>query len=163
MGMHVEPQKEHHWLQRLVGDWTSETEAPGENGGPPVKLRGSESVRPLGSLWILAEGRGDMPGGGTANMLLTLGYDEKKRAFVGTWIGSMMTYMWVYEGSLDAGGRKLVLRSEGPNCADEGKSMMKVREEIEFKSDDHRTFTSHWQDKDGNWTQMMEAHYYRKK
>jgi Protein of unknown function (DUF1579) len=32
--------------------------------------------------------------------------NDKKR-FVGTWIGSMMTYMWVYDGELDRSERVL--------------------------------------------------------
>ena len=163
MSVQEEPRKEHHWLQKLVGEWTSETEIPGENGAAPTTLRGSETVRSLGGMWVVAEGRGDMPGGGTAHMLLTIGYDPDKGAYVGTWIGSMMTYMWVYEGSVDAAGKALTLRTEGPNCMEKDKPMMKVREVIEFKSDDHRTFSSFWQGADGKWTRMMEAHYYRKK
>ena len=161
--MHAEPQKEHHWLQKLVGEWTSESEVPGENGAPPTTLRGAETVRPLGGLWVVADGRGEMPGGGTATMVLTLGYDPKRRAYVGTWVGSMMTHLWVYEGSVDAAGTTLTLNTEGPNFADEGKTTSKYREVIEFKSDDHRIFTSHARGADGKWAQIMQAHYHRKK
>jgi hypothetical protein len=30
--MFAEPQKEHHWLQKLVGEWTSEAEWPTTGG-----------------------------------------------------------------------------------------------------------------------------------
>ncbi len=33
--MNIEPQKEHQWLQKLVGDWTYEAEATMEPGQPP--------------------------------------------------------------------------------------------------------------------------------
>jgi len=62
-------------------------------------------VRSLGGLWILAEGRGEMPGGAPATMLMTLGYDPAKNRFVGTWVGSMMTHLWVYQGWLNETGR----------------------------------------------------------
>ena len=65
--MNTEPQKEHGWLQKLVGEWTSEAEATMEPGKPPETFRGTESVRSLGGLWVLAEGQGEMPGGGTAD------------------------------------------------------------------------------------------------
>src|SRR5262249_23859366 len=87
------PQREHKWLQRFVGEWTSETEMSMEAGKPPEKCYGTDSVRSLGGLWILAEGHGDMPGCGPVSMLLTLGYDPQRKRFVGTWIGSMMTHL----------------------------------------------------------------------
>jgi hypothetical protein len=64
--MQIEPQKEHHWLQKLVGEWTYETEASMGPDQPPEKATGTESVRSLGGLWIMAEGQGEMPGCGSA-------------------------------------------------------------------------------------------------
>jgi hypothetical protein len=64
--MDTAPQKEHRWLQKLAGEWTSEAEATMEPGKPPETFKGTESVRSLGGLWILAEGQGEMPGGGAA-------------------------------------------------------------------------------------------------
>ena len=161
MEMKAEPQKEHQWLQRLVGEWTYETEATIEPGKPPEKATGTESVRSLGGLWILAEGQGEMPGGGAATTLMTLGYDPRKKRYVGTWIGSMMTHLWVYDGALDAAGRVLTLESEGPGMAAEGK-MAKYRDVIELKSDDHRVLTSHVLGDDGKWHAFMTAHYRRR-
>ena len=37
-----------------------------EPGKPSEKSQGTECVRTLGGLWILAEGEGEMPGGGAA-------------------------------------------------------------------------------------------------
>ena len=84
------------------------------------KFSGTETVRKIGELWVVGEGRGPMPGGEEATSVLSLGYDPQKRAFVGTWFGSMMTQLWVYEGELDAGKRKLTLNTEGPNMQKEG-------------------------------------------
>jgi hypothetical protein len=156
------PQKEHHWLQKFVGEWTTETQVPGENGQPPTTLRGSETVRRLGDLWVMGEGRGEMPGGGTANMVITLGYDPKKQKYVGTWVGSMMTVLWVYEGAVDPAGTTLTLDTEGPDFANGGKTTAKYREVIEFKTDDHRVFSSHVQGADGKWNRIMQMDYRRK-
>ena len=161
--MQTEPQKEHQWLQQLVGEWTYEAEATMEPGQPPAKFTGSERVRSLGGLWILAEGQGEMPGGGTATMLLTLGYDPQKQRYLGTWIGSMMTHLWVYDGALDAAERVLTLEAEGPSMAAPETKMAKYRDVIEFKSDDHRVLTSHMLGEDGKWHEFMTAHYRRKK
>jgi hypothetical protein len=161
--MHVQPQKEHLWLHKLVGEWTTEMSMSGDTQEKSV---GSESVRKLGDLWVLCEGRGQMPSGGTAHMLLTLGYDPHKKRYVGTWVGSMMTWLWVYDGSLDATQKVLTLSSDGPQFTPEGGlvegRLAKYRDVIEFKTDDHRVLTSHVLGDDGKWNQFMEAHYYRK-
>ncbi len=161
--MKTEPQKEHQWLQKLVGEWTFEGEATMEPGQPPAKFTGTESVRSLAGLWILAEGQGEMPGGGVATMtIMTLGYDLQKGRYVGTFIGSMMTNLWLYDGALDAAERVLTLDTEGPNMAAEGK-MAKYKDVIEFKSDDHRVLTSYMLGDDGKWNGFMTANYRRKK
>jgi hypothetical protein len=156
----AEPQKEHEWLQKLVGEWTYETEGTIGPDQPPIKSQGSESVRSLGGLWTLAEGQGQMPDGSPATTMMTLGYDPQKKRFVGTWIGSMMAKLWVYDGELDADGRKLSLYSEGPSMSGDG--MAKYRDAIEVVSADHRIMTSELQGEDGNWTRFMTAHYRRK-
>jgi hypothetical protein len=160
--MKTEPQKEHQWLHKLVGEWTSEAEATMEPGKPPETFRGTESVRSLGGLWIVAEGEGEMPGGGAATTMMTLGYDPQKQRFVGTWIGSMMTWLWVYDGGLDATDRVLTLEAEGPDMAVEGKTA-KYKDVIEFKTDDHRLLTSHMLGEDGTWRVFMTANYRRKR
>lgn len=157
----AEPQAEHRWLHKLVGEWTSEGEASMGPGKPPEKFTSTERVRSLGGLWVLCESQGDMPGGGTADMVITLGYDPQRKRFVGTWIGSMMTYLWSYDGSLDTARNRLTLDAEGPSMADDGK-LAKYRDTIEFKSDDHRILTSQVLTADGQWNQFMTAHYSRK-
>lgn len=160
--MKIEPQKEHEWLQQLVGEWTYESEAVCEPGKPAEKFKGSESVRSLGGLWVLCEGRGEMPGGGVANTIMTLGYDPQKKHYVGTWIGSMMTCLWVYNGSLDAEQKILTLDSEGPSFTPDA-TLTQYRDAIEIKSPGHRILTSQALGTDGQWNLFMTAHYRRKK
>ena len=157
----AEPQKEHHWLQKLVGEWTYENEATMGPDQPPMKSTGTETVRSLGGLWTLAEGQGQTPGGSAATTLMTLGFDLDTKRFVGTWIGSMMTMLWVYDGELEADGRKLSLYSEGPSMSGDG-TMGKYRDAIEIVDDDHRIMTAEFQGEDGSWSKFMTAHYRRK-
>ncbi len=103
-----------------------------------------------------------MPGGESATMITTLGFDTQKQRFVGTFVGSRMAYMWVYEGTLDKTERVLTLDSEGPTMEVEGK-MVPFRDVIEFKRDDHRTMTSYMLGEDGNWHLLMTQSYQRKK
>jgi hypothetical protein len=159
--MKAEPQREHQWLQKLVGEWTFEGEMTMAPGKPPEKFTGTESVRSLGGLWILAEGQSQMPDGNPATMIMTLGYDPQKKRFVGTFIGSMMTHLWLYDGGLDAAEKVLSLNTEGPDMSAEGK-MTPFRDVIEFRSDDHRVLRSHMLGDDGKWHEVMTAHYRRK-
>lgn len=159
--MMEEAQKEHRWLEQLVGEWTSE--AVGDMGPdkPAETCHGTESVRALGGYWIVAEGRGEMPGGGPASMMMTIGYSPQKQRYVGTWVGSMMSHLWIYEGTLDAAGKVLTLETEGPDFGAPGK-LAKYRDVIELVSPDHRTLTSHVLGEDGQWRRMMTANYRRK-
>lgn len=155
--MKEEPQKEHQWLDKLVGEWTYEHEMASEPGKTPEKFTGTETVRSLGGLWVVCEGRGE-----TSTTIMTLGYDPSKKRYVGTFIGSMMTQMWVYEGEVDPEGKVLTLDTEGPSFTAEGKTA-KYKDSIELKSDDHRVLTSRAQDDDGNWHEFMTSHYRRTK
>ena len=159
--MKVELQKQHQWLHKLVGDWTYETDAHGETGNLPQKATGTEKVRSLGGAWVIAEGEGEM-GGGPASSVMTLGYDPDRKSFVGTWICSVMTNLWVYDGELDAGEKSLTLHSEGPSMAGDG-TKSKYKDIIEFKSDDHRLLRSEVQNADGSWQQFMVVNYRRKR
>ena len=161
--MTTQPHKEHDWLQKLVGEWTYEIEVKMGSDLSVEKATGSESVRSLGGLWILAETQGEMPGCKAATTMMTLGYDPQQQRYVGTWIGSMMTHLWVYDGSeLDAVERVLTLDSEGPAMAGEGK-MARYKDAIELKSDDWRVMTSQVLGDDGQWHQFMTVNYWRKK
>ncbi|MEW6487043.1 MAG: DUF1579 domain-containing protein [Thermodesulfobacteriota bacterium] len=157
-----QPQKEHRWLQRLAGEWTFEAEARMGPDAPVETFGGTETVRPVGELWIQAEGRGDTPEGIPVTSLLTLGYDPRRRRFVGTFLASVMTHLWVYDGTLDAAERVLTLDTEGPDMSDESKTA-RYQEAIELQSDDHRVFTSRVLGADGTWREVMRAHYRRRR
>jgi hypothetical protein len=150
----AKPRVEHGFLERLVGTWDVTSEMSG--GKPWVEV-----VRSLHGIWVVAEGNGDMPDGdGAATTVLTLGFDAAKGKYVGTWLGSMMDYLWVYEGEAAPDGKTLNLYATGPSMHGEG--MADYREQIIFLSDDHRIFNSSAKQPDGSWKQFMEAHYHRK-
>ena len=159
--MPPEPQKQHQWLTNLVGKWTFETECIMGPDQPPSKFGGREVVRSLGGLWMLAEGETDMPGGGTGQTIMTLGYDPQSQRCVGTFIASMMTHLWLYSGVFDADEKVLTLDSEGPNFT--GTGMAAYQDIITLVDDDHRILTSQYRTEDGQWHQFMTGHYRRQK
>jgi len=154
--MNFEPRTENTWLKQLVGEWEFTATAPGGGDMPP----GRETVRSLGGFWVVAEGTGEMPGGGTATSLLTIGYDARLGGFTGSWVGSMMPYMFVYEGTLDPAANALTLDCEGPDFAEPSKSAS-YREIMTVIDENTRTFVSYMEAEDGTWTEIMTAHYRR--
>jgi hypothetical protein len=156
----VEPGEEHRWLRKLVGDWVYETPAPAEPGKPAGTLTGTERVRFLGDIWFVAEGEGEMPDGATGRTLMTLGYDPAKQRFVGTWLGTMMHHLWVYEGELDDSGKVLTLESVGPDFEAPGRTRQ-YRDAIEVEDDDHRLLIGRILGGDGEWQEIMRARYRR--
>jgi hypothetical protein len=152
--------KEHKWLEQLVGDWTCEMEAVMGPDQPPSKSKGTESVRSLDGAWTLGEGRAEMPGGGTATNIMTLGFDPSKGRFIGTFIASCMTHLWVYEGSLDESGKVLTLDTQGPSFTAPGK-MAAYKDVIEIVDPGYRKLSSSVQMDDGSWVSFMTAHYRR--
>jgi hypothetical protein len=154
----AEPQPEHRWLQRLAGEWTYEGQASMGPDHPMVTLRGAVTARPFGQLWLMIEDRGDPDDREPRANIMTLGYDSQKQRFVGTFIDSGSTFMWVYDGSL--AGNVLTLESEGPSMTGPGTAA--YRDLIEIVSDDHFVLRALAQGENGQWQQFMELHYRRK-
>jgi len=153
------PGEQHAWLQQLVGTWTFESEmaAPGM---PPMTSTGTDVVRSLGGRWVIGELTNEIPGMGTMNAMLTLGYDTAHGRYQGTWVDSMTDHLWVYEGTLDPTGKIMTLEAEGPNMMDPAGGTALYRDVIEFRSADHRTLSSYAR-VDGKWVQFMTATYRR--
>ena len=153
------PRKEHEWLRQFVGEWTYEMEYE-EPGKPPTKIRGTGVTRALGEIWTISEGEGEMPGGGRSQMVTTLGFDPRRGRFVGTWLGTMMSYLWVYDGFLDADERVLTLESTGPSMTKPGE-MGQYRDIITVIEEDYHTMTGNFLGDDGEWHEMMTMHVRR--
>lgn len=150
------PQPEHKWLEQLVGEWTFESNCHMGPDGPTMTARGSETVRSFGGLWTI----GEAESGDGWQSVMTLGYDTASQKYVGTFIATMMTHLWIYSGTLDDAGKVLTLDTVGPNFTDG--SMVKYQDIIEIIDANTRTLTSQKPDPDGKWVQFMRATYTRK-
>ena len=153
-----QPQAEHEWLQKFVGEWDSECEMVTPTG-ETFKVTGTMSVRSIGGFFIHGESTSEMPGGGSGTSFITLGFDAQQGKYVGTWFGSMMTKLWIYDATRE--GNKLILASEGPSFTTPGATAM-YHDIVELVSDDHHTLTARFQNEDGSWSEMMKTDYYRK-
>lgn len=151
--------KEHLWLERLAGEWTYEMEAK-EADGTPVTDSGRETVRAIGGGWIMCEARSTSADSPLGTAILTLGYDPAKARFVGTFISSYMTHLWIYEGQLDDAGTTLSLSTEGPSYTDDGTTAPYL-DTIELRGDDVRVMKGTYQAADGTWREMTNTTYRR--
>lgn len=155
-----EPLDQHHWLRRLVGAWSFEGEMPAPPGQTAPKFSGTEMVRGLGELWIVGEGENAMPEGGSMKTLVTLGFDPASTSFVGSFVCTGFTHMWLYRGRLDDHDTRLVLATEGPDM-ETGSGMAAFEDIMTIEDADHRTLTSRMLGKDGQWRTIVTMRYRR--
>lgn len=158
--MHEQPQPEHAWLQKLVGEWTVEMVASMGPDQPPITHKGRERFRSLGGMWFVGESTYDMPDGAPSDMIMTLGFNAATKRYCGTFIGSMMSAMWIYDGACE--GDTLTLDTEGASFSGDG-SIVPYQDIIKFQGDDVRTLSSQTKGPDGTWTRFMTATYRRVK
>ena len=155
------PKPEHAWLEKFVGDWTTESKGTMGPGQPPIDCKGTLASRKLGGFWIMNELKGDM-GGAAMTGIQTIGYDDTKKKYVGTWVDTMSDFMWKYEGSVDKTGKILTLDADGPNFAEPGKQT-KFQDIYEFKNENEMIMTSKMLGSDGKWMTFMTGLATRKK
>lgn len=154
-------EKEHQLLSKFAGEWEVQSEGTLGPGQPQMKCEGTMKGRMLGEFWIVIEVDNSMAGT-RVQAVQTIGYDSSKKKYVGTWVDSMLNYMWKYEGSVDQAGKTLTLDADGPSYLTEGKSA-KFRDSYEFKSDDHIVASTSMRGEDGKWVTFMTGEMKRKK
>lgn len=148
--------EEHRWLEQLVGRWTYESV---DAGPEDCASAGVETVRMLGDFWLIAEAEGEA-GGQPATHVITVGFDPQKGKFFGSFVTSMMPSFWIYEGTLDADGKALRLKSEGPRFDGQPGTAM-YEDSIEIISPDEHLFRGRAQQDDGSWKDFMVTRYRR--
>jgi len=156
--MFATPQKEHRWLDQLIGDWefSHHCKMPdGSQSSSPGKM----ICRSLAGMWLICESSGESQQGTIWSSIMTLGFDAAKGLYVGTFVGSMMTNIWHYSGVLDATGKVLPLDSQGPKF--KGSGVGKYRDTIEIIDKDTWKFCSEFLADDGKWFKFLNATHVR--
>jgi hypothetical protein len=157
--MFGKPQQEHEWLHKMIGEWNVEAECETKPGEPLSKMTSKLTCNSIGGMWIQGEGSGDCPEGGPWKTVITLGYDPAQNAYVGTFVGSMMSNLWVYKGTRDEAGRRLVLDARGPKM--DGTGMADYQDIVEIIDDNHWVLSSQVRTDDGKWHAFMWSHHRR--
>lgn len=157
--MGSKPVREHEWLQKLVGEWNTESEMMMPDGSKQTS-KGTESVQDLGGLWAYGEGKASMPDGLPMTYYVGIGWDLTFKEYRAFMVMSVSSHLWKYTGTLSPDGRKMTLDCEGPNMMGEGTAL--YRDIIEIIDDNHRTLTSTGQGENGEWVTFMVARYTRR-
>jgi hypothetical protein len=156
--MFAQPREEHGWLEQLVGNWTFEHQCQMPDGSS-TSTSGKMNCRFLGKLWLICESSGQSASDDQWSSIMSLGFDSNKQRFVGTFLGSMMDFLWIYEGSLDAARKRLSLESDGP--AFDGSGTCKYCDSIEIISPDEWLFESAMKTPEGTWVKFMTGRHIR--
>lgn len=99
------PGPQHKMLARLAGSWTTRTRSSMEPGQPPVESTGTcEQKMILDGHYLQQEYAGDMMGNPFIG-INTIGYDNYAKKFVSTWVDSMSTGIYFFEGKASADGK----------------------------------------------------------
>lgn len=165
--MDLKETSEHQWLQQLIGEWTFTGKmmmppTPESDDKPgTAESSGTESVRALGKFWVIASTSGTMPcSGDMMQGVIQIGFDHALNRFRGSWIGSPMSKMYIYDGYLDDKRRILTLESTGPSFTDPTKETL-YRDIIEIVDANNRLFYSQVRNDDNSWTEFLRCEYKR--
>ena len=155
--MFAKPLEQHRWLEQLVGDWRVAQECSMPDG--PKQTVSEMTCRMIGGLWLVSENKGKTPEGGDWTCIMTLGFDPKQEAYVGTFVGSMMTQLWQYKGQVDESGKRLPLSARGPSM--DGTREANYRDSVEIISADQWRFSSEIEQENGEWMQLLNGTHTR--
>jgi Protein of unknown function (DUF1579) len=107
------PTAPHKMLAKLVGSWTTKTRAWCEMGpdNPPMESTGTcEQKMLFGGRYLQQEYTGEMMGKPFTGTNL-IGYDNHTKKYVSTWIDSMSTGIYYFEGTASADGKTITQES----------------------------------------------------
>jgi len=101
------PGAPHKQLASLAGHWTTRTRAWMEPGKPPVEGKGTcEQKMILDGHYLQQEYTGEMMGSPFTGINL-IGYDNHVKKYVSTWIDSMSTAIYYFQGKASADGKTI--------------------------------------------------------
>ena len=99
------PGPPHKILANLTGSWTTKTRAWMEPDKPPIEGTGTcEQKMLFDGRYLQQEYTGEMMGSPFTGINL-IGYDNRTKKYVSTWIDSMSTGIYFFEGTAGADGR----------------------------------------------------------
>lgn len=150
----------HKLLAAMAGSWVTRTKSWMEPGKPPTEFSGTcEGKMLLGGRYLQHNFASDMMGT-PFNGIGVTGYDNHKQRYVSTWMDSMSTGIFYFEGPTGADGKSFTL-----HCLydDPVRGPVKWRSVTKIVDDDTHLFEMYITDKSDKEQKMMEITYTRRK
>ncbi len=155
------PGKQHEALKFFEGTWDATAKFMAEPGKPMAESKGSEKAEMvLGGFWLTFEYKGEMMGAPFTGRG-TLGFDQQKQKYVGTWIDSMKSGLFLSEGTADEHGKVFTMIAQG-YCDGEGKAIT-MKQVYEIKDKDAWMLSFITPNPDGKEMTMGTIEYKRHK
>lgn len=154
------PGAPHKMLASMAGSWTTKIKSWCEPNKPPVESTGTcEQKMVLGGRFLQQEFSGEMMGSPFTGIGV-IGYDNHTKKYVSTWMDSMGTAIFFFEGTASADGKTI---TQETRYDDPIRGPMKCRSVTKIVDDNTHVFEMYGTDKSGKEEKMMEITYTRKR
>ena len=154
------PGAPHKLLAGMAGSWSTRIKTWMGPDSPPMESKGtSEQKMLLGGRFLQQEYSGDMMGSPFTGIGVT-GYDNHTKKYVSTWMDSMGTGIFFFEGTASADGRTI---TQEARYDDPLKGPVKWRSVTKIVDNNTLVFEMYGTDKRGKEEKMMEITYTRKR
>ena len=154
------PGAPHKLLASMAGSWNTKTKSWMEPNQPPMESTGTcQQKMLLGGRFLQQEYTGDMMGNTFTGIGVT-GYDNHTKKYVSTWMDSMGTGIFFFEGTASADGKTV---TQEARYDDPLKGPMKWRSVTKIVDGNTLVFEMYSTDKRGKEEKMMEIIYTRKR
>lgn len=153
------PGANHKLLAEMAGSWSVKSRWWMDPGGPPMESTGaSEQKMILDGRFLQQDFSGEMMGGPFTGFGFT-GYDNHTKTFVSTWMDSMGTGIYYFEGSAGSDGRTI---TQTCSYDDPVRGPLKWRQVTRIVDRNHLEFEMYTTDSSGIEGKMGEMSYTRK-
>jgi hypothetical protein len=154
------PGASHQLLAAMAGSWETKMKSWMGPDAPPMESKGtSEQKMILGGRYLQQEFAGDMMGNPFSGIGI-MGYDNHTKKYVSTWIDTMSTGIFFFEGTAAREGKTITQESQ---YDDPVRGPMAYRAETRMVDDNTMVFEMYGTEKGGKEAKMMEITYTRKR
>jgi len=154
------PGAPHKRLASLAGSWTTKTRAWMEPDKPPMEGTGTcEQTMLLDGRYLQQEYTGEMMGSMFTGINV-IGYDNYTKKYVSTWIDSMSTGIYCFEGTASANGKTITQKT---SYNDPVRGPMVWRSVVRIVDSNTLKYEMYLTPKRGKEEKMMEMTVSRKK
>lgn len=155
------PNDAHKKLDPFIGTWDTKVTSWMQPGAPPETTTGvSTNSWALGGRYVEQRFTGTFMGEPFHGIGYT-GYDNTKKAYVGTWMDNASTSVMMTTGKVDPSGKSMSFSGTMDDPMS-GKAMQ-VEEKINILDNDHHTMEMWSPGPDGTMYKNMQIDYKRKK